>query len=54
MKITVNKVKTILKEEYNWNSLGTDDNESLTTILISDVLTIVNKILKSKKGISIK
>jgi hypothetical protein len=49
MKITVKKVKTILKEEYEWTSLGSDANKGLITVLIKDVITIVTKSLKDKK-----
>ena len=49
MKITVKKVKSILKEEYEWNSLGSDANKGLITVLIKDVITIVDKLLKDKK-----
>jgi hypothetical protein len=49
MKITVKKVKTILKEEYEWTSLGGDANKGLITLLIKDVITIVTKSLKDKK-----
>ena len=49
MKITVKKVKSILKEEYQWTSLGSDANKGLITVLIKDVITIVHNSLKDKK-----
>ena len=49
MKITVKKVKILLKKEYQWTSLGSDANKDLITILIKDVITIVDKLLKDKK-----
>ncbi len=56
MKITVTKIKRELIKNHSWNeaALESNANKMLVDFLIKDTLTIVDKILKSKKNISIK
>ena len=56
MKITKNKVKRELIARYGWDIRNLDvvTNKALVDSLISDTLSIVDNILKTHKGLTIK
>ena len=53
MNITVAKIKRELSENHGWDKIESFD-DPLTSELISDVLKVINDILITQKGISIK
>lgn len=55
MKITVEKIKRKLKQDYGWLNIDSGNfNDSLITELIKDTRDVIDDELKRLKGISIK
>ena len=55
MKITTEKIKKQLLENYGWSDFKSfPSQDAMVTELISDTLKIVDDILLREKGISIK
>lgn len=52
MKITASKIKRELVKKGRWDSTTLEESEK--SLLIKDVLSIINEQLKAHKGISIK
>ena len=53
MRITVTKVKKILKKDYGWGNLDVPEQEWFVKELIKDTIKVIDEILKQQKGISI-